>query len=160
MSLTNEVRTEILKAIQARILLVWGPSATVPLLRGVRRGQWRVGSQQAPSVTVVDGGGRAGSEAAGDLSASSKVIAIQIVLDLAANWDADSGGDAWIDFIALLIGDLTNLRPADCGVLRIDYQDDDIWTAQLQAGKTAEVWIVNFECEYMTEDNVATVASP
>lgn len=152
--MSTEIRSILLEKLAERIEAEFGPVGRyAALLRAVKAGRWNPGELSAPCATVTDDGQRLSELYRGDAAGAAdlqRVLNVAVVLELPERWDQDGGAATWTDMIENLIGDLTKWREDGLGLIEVRYADDSPWTAVLQSGQSVQVWIVNFEVEYVT----------
>lgn len=142
------IRTLILDQTRERIEAHYGATdgTKEKLFRQVWRRPWLPGNTIRPACTVVDDGQR--KEDFSDVLYRDLMLRINLVIDLAENWERQAAMQDWSDRIQDIIVDLVNWMPPGCGVERFEYVDDDPLDVLLQNAKAESVWIVRFEVKY------------
>lgn len=144
-------RADILAAVAARWLALYGPAGTTgKWFRGVTRGPVRPLQGSFPHLWVADAGQR---RVEGEETESSwtKELTLQGVLHLEADWTRVATADDWTDRVSRLIADTNRYRLGGYGITRFDYVDDEPGDLVFFSGGSAAVWTVSFAIQYVEQ---------
>jgi hypothetical protein len=150
-------RKAILQAIAARELALYGPAApTTPTtgkwFRTVRRGPVQPLAAGWPILNIQDGGqARQEGNTEGFDSSYQRELKVLLVLQLAEVWTRVDPVDDWSDRVDSLIDSLNAWALPGAGVVRIAYQNDDPADVVFLDGKSAAIWQIEFNIQYIAD---------
>ncbi len=136
-------------AERMKILSAAGSGREGSWFREIFRRQWAPGNPTRPALWVTDNGCRRSGEGDSDAT-KTRILSVQLVLDLEANWKREADADLWSDRVETICLNLQNYRSGP-GVYRSDYMSDDPFDVVLLDGKVEAIWLVEFEVEYFVE---------
>lgn len=146
-------RKAILTDLAARWNLLFGPSGTTgKWFRTVRRGPIMPCSAGWPILNCQDGGQRR-IEADNDETATEteRMLTVLAVCQLAEDWTKVDPKNDWSDRVEAIIAATNKYRLSGCGVLRLDYVDDDPADVVFMSGGSAAIWQIEFQVQYFTD---------
>lgn len=148
----NKQRTFIIEACRARAEQLFGQSGTVEtLFREVKKGPL-LPAENYPILRISDNGQTRQSD--GDTNDSEeRILKIRMSAMLDDNWERSSIQEGWTDGVEKVINAFVNGVPVGGGLIRLKYQGDDPFDVVFTSGKTAALWIIDFEAHYFVETN-------
>lgn len=149
--MSENVRTIILDNLATRMEAKFSrEKGTVrQLFRQIKRGPWEPGNVTRPACTIVDYGAKRGEKNNSDTT-KGRVLAIQFVLDIEANWTREKDCQDWTDNVAQIINNIQNYK-AGPGLLRLDFETDNPFEVILADGASEQIWIIEFEAEFFED---------
>lgn len=157
----SQMRSAILKRIEERLNKRFGPSGTVgKWLREVRRGPVRPAAGKFCLATVSDGGQRKpdGEDGNEDESGVQLLLAVTVTLQLAAAWDRVSEQEDWSERVERIRMELEAWAIGGCGVIALQYVDDDPADVLFASGASEAAWVLSFEVHRLAEKTQSVAA--
>lgn len=110
---------------------------------------WTPGNTVRPAATIVDFGTRKSGKV-NSATTKNKTLSGQIILDIEAQLTREEVIADWSDRVEMISIALQNYKAAG-GILRLDVTADDPFEVVLGEGKSENIWVIEFECEYFIE---------